>query len=428
MSISTRIKLLLSTFCSFFIFSEVNAQSSASTYSALGIGDFNNSGLTTNRGMGGLGISFGTGWSVNYMNPALSTRNTIFNFQAAFNYERIGVSSGETSELADGGGLSYVLMSLPINSGKSTLGMGINQLTSVNYNLLVSGQVAGTDFNSLNRIDGVGGVSEAYLSTGFLVAKNLSLGIHGSYLFGSTIRTNQLSLLDESGNPIGISSELFQRFSVSDFAVKGGAHYFFKAGSKNNIHIGAIYQAFGNINGKEFAKTGNFGEASRPDGDGEVISDDVPGSVYVPNRIGFGVSFEKINKFVIGLEGQYHQLSQFRSFDGNTEELGDSFTISLGGQLTPDFGAVDNLFKRTTYRLGLEYQQTPYILSSIQVQDIGINFGGSVPINSLSLTNFAIKLGTRGTTENGLIRENYVNFSLGFSLNDNTWFYKRVFE
>jgi hypothetical protein len=27
-----------------------------------------------------------------------------------------------------------------------------------------------------------------------------------------------------------------------------------------------------------------------------------------------------------------------------------------------------------------------------------------------------------------LIRENYVNFTLGFSLNDNTWFYKRVFE
>ncbi|WP_009032999.1 hypothetical protein [Indibacter alkaliphilus] len=427
MSISNRIKIL-SIICSFFIISEVFPQSSASTYSALGIGDFNNSGLTTNRGMGGLGISFGTGWSVNYINPALSTRNTIFNFQAALNYERINVSSGEDSELVDGGGLSYVLMSLPVNSGKSTIGLGINQVTSVNYNLVVSGQVLGTDFNSLNRVEGIGGISEAYLSYGFVVAKNLSLGVQGSYLFGSTIRTNQLTLLDESGTPIGISSELYQRFSVSDFALKGGAHYYFKAGSKNNIHLGAIYQAYGNINGKEFAKTGNFGEASRPDSDGNIISDNVAGSVYIPHNIGFGVTFEKINKFVIGLEGQYHQLSQYRGFDGGTGELSDSFKLTLGGQLTPDFGAVDNIFKRSTYRFGIEYQQTPYILANIQVEDIGINFGGSVPINSLSLTNYAIKIGTRGTTENGLIRENYINFSLGFSLNDNTWFYKRVFE
>jgi hypothetical protein len=67
-------------------------------------------------------------------------------------------------------------------------------------------------------------------------------------------------------------------------------------------------------------------------------------------------------------------------------------------------------------------------VANTQIDDLGINFGGSLPINSLSLVNFAVKFGRRGTTDNGLIRENYVNFSLGFSLNDNTWFYKRVFE
>jgi hypothetical protein len=40
----------------------------------------------------------------------------------------------------------------------------------------------------------------------------------------------------------------------------------------------------------------------------------------------------------------------------------------------------------------------------------------------------ALKVGQRGTLDAGLIRENYVNFTLGFSLNDNSWFYKRVFE
>nr|HAD51072.1 hypothetical protein [Algoriphagus sp.] len=84
--------------------------------------------------------------------------------------------------------------------------------------------------------------------------------------------------------------------------------------------------------------------------------------------------------------------------------------------------------KRGTYRVGLEFLQTPYYINQTTINDLGINFGASIPVNQLSLMNLAVKVGQRGTTSAGLIRENYVNFTLGFSLNDNTWFYKRVFE
>jgi hypothetical protein len=60
--------------------------------------------------------------------------------------------------------------------------------------------------------------------------------------------------------------------------------------------------------------------------------------------------------------------------------------------------------------------------------NIGINFGTFIPVNNLSLMNMAMKVGRRGTANNGLIREAYFNFTLGFSLNDNSWFYKQVFE
>ena len=427
MSITNRFRLL-GAICTFFIYTNAYPQSSASTYSALGLGEFNNSGFTQNQGMGGLGISFGTGWGINYMNPALSTRNTIFNFQTAFNYERLNVSSSTESQTVDGGGLSYVGVSLPINSGKSSLGLGVNQVTSVNYSIVVDGQVTNSDLTSLNRIDGEGGISEAYISTGFVLAKNLSLGIQGSYLFGSTIRTNQLTLLNEENNPIGASTEFYERFTVSDVTFKGGLHYYFKLGTKSNLHIGAIYHAYGAINGKEFAKVAEFGQASGPDTEGDIIRNNERGDVFIPKKIGYGVTYEKINKFVIGLEAQMQEFSQYRSFGGNLGNLGNSYRAALGGQITPDYAAVDNLFKRSTYRLGVHYEQTPYIVNQTQITDLGINFGGSIPINNLSLMNFAIKVGSRGTINNGLIRENYLGLSLGFSLNDNTWFYKRVFE
>ncbi|HCB45634.1 MAG TPA: hypothetical protein DEQ87_12960 [Algoriphagus sp.] len=419
---------LLGVCCTFILFSEAQAQSSASTYSALGIGEFNYSGLTQNQGMGGLGISFGTGWNANVVNPALQTRNTIFNFQTSLNYRRINASNGSQSSDVDGGGLSYIALSLPFKPGKLTMGMGLNQVTSVNYDLQISSMVNNAEIEAVNNINGDGGISEAYISAGYLLAKNLSIGVHGSYLFGSTIRKNQLTLFNENGTQVGSTSEYYERLTISDVALKFGTHYYFKVGEKSNLHVGAIYQGLGDVNGSAFAKLAAFGEASDPDTEGDLILDNEKGSIYIPSRYGFGVSYERVNKYVIGLEGQYQNFSDFRNFLGDPLELREAIKLGLGFQIVPDFMSVDNNLKRGTYRVGLEFLQTPYYINQTTINDLGINFGASIPVNQLSLMNLAVKVGQRGTTSAGLIRENYVNFTLGFSLNDNTWFYKRVFE
>jgi hypothetical protein len=202
----------------------------------------------------------------------------------------------------------------------------------------------------------------------------------------------------------------------------------FKASSKSNIHLGAIYQKLGNVNGTAFAKLASIGQASRPNSDGDLIADNQKGSIYIPNRYGFGITYEKNNKFAVGLEGQYQDFADYRNFFGDPLTLQANKKVGLGVQFVPDFQSFDNLLKRATYRVGLEWNQTPYLLNQTSINDIGINFGTSIPVNTLSLINFAIKAGQRGTLDNGLIRESYVNFTFGLSLNDNSWFYKRTFE
>jgi hypothetical protein len=425
----SKIKLqLLGVLCTLFLYTEAQAQSSASTYSALGIGEFNYSGLTNNQAMGGLGISFGSAWNPNVVNPALSTKNTIFNFEASLNYKKIAADNGTETSDVDGGGLSYIAFSLPVKINKATVGLGLNQITSVNYRLRIESTVSNAEIKALNAIRGDGGISEAYLSYGMVVAKNLSLGIQGSYLFGSTIRTNQLALFDGEGSQVGITTEYYERLTVSDVGFKAGAYYFLPLNDKSKLHLGAIYQQLGDVSGKAFAKLGSFGQASDPDSDGDLIANDEPGSIYIPNRLGFGVSYEKNNKFVIGLEGQYQDFKKYRSLLDDPLQLKEAIKVGLGFQIIPDYAAIDNGLKRGTYRVGLEYQQTPYYLNETNINDLGINFGASLPVNQLSLLNFAVKVGQRGTTNNGLIKESYVNFTLGLSLNDNSWFYKRVFE
>jgi len=404
------------------------AQNSSSTYSALGIGEFNYGGQIQNQGMGGLGISFGTGWNANTVNPALTTRNTIFNFQASLNYKRINVANSTKNSLVDGGGLSYIAISLPVKSGKFTSGLGLGQISSINYQLKVDSPVNNSNLTASNNLKGDGGISEAYLNFGYLLAKNLSIGVHGSYLFGSSIRSNQLIVYDKGGVEVGRASEYYERVTVSDVALKFGAHYLFKASEKSNIHLGAIYQKFGDVNGTAFAKLAAIGQANSLKTDGDLIANNQRGSIYLPNRYGFGVSYEKINKFVFGLEGQYQDFSTFRNFFGDPLSLQAAQKVGLGFQVVPDFMDFDNLLNRATYRMGLEWMQTPYYINQTTINDFGISFGTSLPVNQLSLLNLGFKVGSRGTLDKGLIRENYVNFTLGLSLNDNSWFYKRVFE
>ena len=418
----------LGVLCTLFLVSGAFGQNSSSTYSALGIGEFNYSGLTHNQGMGGLGISYGTGWHANVVNPALTTQNTVFNFQAAFNYDRNNVNNGSETSLVDGGGLSYIALSLPIKSGKFTAGMGLGQITSVNYRLQVSSEVDNSDYIATNFLTGNGGISEAYLNFGFKLVKNLSIGVHGSYLFGSTIRNNQLIVYSEDFVEVGTPSEYYERLTVSDLGFKAGLHYMIETSDKSNIHLGAIYQKLGDVKGTAFAKLAGIGEANDPDSDGDLIANNETGSIYIPNRYGFGVSYEKMNKFAIGLEGQLQDFADYRNFFGDPLNLQAARKVGLGFQIVPDYLNFDNIMKRATYRFGLEWMQTPYMLNDINVNDIGINFGTSIPVNQLSLVNFAVKVGQRGSLDNGMIRESYVNFTLGFSLNDNSWFYKRVFE
>jgi len=427
MSIKTRLQLI-GVFCAFFIFNQVKGQIGSSTYSSIGIGDMNNSGLTQNQAMGGLGISYGDAWSVNQVNPALSVKNNVFNFQAAFNYKRFAAETENSSSTLDGGGLSYVAISLPIKPRKWTVGLGLNQISSVDYEHLITSPVVNSDLNSINRINGNGGISEVYLSSGFELLKNLNLGVQGSYVFGATIRRQQVSLENEDGVPTGIASEYYERLSLNDFSFKTGLHYAARTGESSRLNFGAIYHLFGNINAKQYAKMADFGEAEDPDSNGQLIYNNEKGEIYLPNKLGYGVSFEKINKFVIGLEAQHQDFRDYKSFIGTNPGLGESFKVSFGGQFVPDIYSLESVFMRSTFRAGIEFEQTPYLINQNKVNDIGINFGASIPMNSLSLLNLAVKLGQRGTTDNGLVQENYMKVSLGFSINDNSWFYKKVFE
>ena len=147
------------------------------------------------------------------------------------------------------------------------------------------------------------------------------------------------------------------------------------------------------VNGREFAKVAESGQASIPNSDGDVIADNVSGNVFIPAKLGYGVTYEKINKFAVGVEAQFQDFSSFRAFNASSPSgnMGKAFKFSLGGQYIPNAFSLESLLSRSTIRAGIEYERLPFQVNQKNVDDIGINFGTSIPIYSMSLLNLALK-------------------------------------
>ncbi len=119
--------------------------------------------------------------------------------------------------------------------------------------------------------------------------------------------------------------------------------------------------------------------------------------------------------------------NNFRNFNGSNGDMVNSYRIGLGGEYTPEISSIDSYFKRITYRMGFNYENTPFQINDEQVRDFGINFGISLPVSRFSSLDMAFRLGQRGAISNDLIREDYFRVFLGVTFNDK-WFQRRKFD
>ena len=126
-------------------------------------------------------------------------------------------------------------------------------------------------------------------------------------------------------------------------------------------------------------------------------------------------------------------MGQWKNYrEGNVNpELQNSMGIALGGQITPDISAVGNYFKLIDYRFGLKYDKTYINYKNNDIKQMALTFGLGLPLQPNRSTfykiNLGAELGQRGTLNNNLVRERYVNIFLGFTMNDQ-WFQKYRFD
>ncbi|HKK10576.1 MAG TPA: hypothetical protein VJ939_07040, partial [Bacteroidales bacterium] len=158
-----------------------------------------------------------------------------------------------------------------------------------------------------------------------------------------------------------------------------------------------------------------------------VNNPDKKGQITLPTSFGTGITLQKNNNLKFGIDYRWDQWHEFKAF-GVSDSLQNSNYLAVGAEILPNHNVLSSYFKKIKYRFGFHYANTNLQINNTQLSEIGIAFGLGMPIKSSgSSINIGAEIGRRGTTDNSLIKENYVKFTLGISIFER-WFIKRKYQ
>jgi len=393
-----------------------------SPYSRYGIGNLQNRNNVSLSSMGGLNKSIGGNTILNHENPATySLLDTLaFVFDAALFSNSSILKSSSTSITNNNTSLSYFTIGFSIIK-KIKSSFGILPYSDIGYTM-IDKQNNPSIGTATYIYEGDGGLTKIYGGLSFQILKNLSIGANASYVFGNIWRTRKI----EFDTLYAFNTLNKTTNHISGFMFDFGAIFTPKISEDKQLNIGLTYSLNSKLKSTDeiFSATYVLNTS-----DEEVMRDTVElyenagGEISIPQKAGFGISFEKPNKYLIGVDVEWQNWRNYKLF-GESDSLQNSLMINVGGMFSPNPQG-SSIFKRAKYRLGFKYVKSYLELKNTQINDMSISAGISLPIRkSMNSINIGFEIGQFGTINNNLIRINYYNIQIGIQFYER-WFYRR---
>ncbi|NEU10312.1 hypothetical protein GZH53_18455 [Flavihumibacter sp. R14] len=416
-----------------FLLSTVSAtaqNTSSSPYSQFGLGELRSLLLPQNKATG-LSNGFrkpGPYSNINLSNPASYSAIQLTTFDIGLTTDLRQLSKGDISENSFNATLNHLAIGVPVNA-KSAISFGLLPVSLTGYEYKNSGTVAGSKVDYI--YSGDGGLSKAYLGYGFGIGKNLNFGFNAGYLFGNIKHKRSAEFPEDLG---ALNSRIEEGKSVSGLSFDYGLQYEGNLSKTTKLVIGYSGNAGSDLTSKNVTTTTrytkDFSVGNESPALDTTFTEGETKKLHLPLSHSFGFAFQKTDYWLVGADVSYARWSDFRS---GTDDpgLNDTYGFAVGGQFTPDPTSVSNYFKLVEYRFGFKYDKTYVNINNYDIDQYGLTFGLGLPLQSNRSTfyrvNFAAEIGQRGTLENNLIRERYLNLTLGFTMNDR-WFIKPKFD
>jgi hypothetical protein len=383
--------------------------------------------------MGGTSFGIRSSSFVNHSNPASYTSfdTTSFVFEGGVYTQSTTLKTVSASQKSGYSSIGSVLFGFPITK-RLKASFGLMPFTSVGYKIADNSKLtitpdSTTDVNIV--YDGSGGINKVYMGFGYYVTNNLSIGVNADYLFG-TIRRNSTSNFTDLLYANSYRQTTTIKFN--DFNFNFGLQYVANLKKNQHLTLGFVYTPAMNIRASSDTVV-NMVSLSDPETIIYQINQSslLNGKIGMPKSIGGGFALEKDDKYLIAADVYWQNWAKLNMF-GKEDSLKNTLRASFGVQITPNANDFNNYFKRVKYRFGVAYSQSYLQLYGRQLSDFGVSFGAGFPVRksqtdiSKGMVNVGIEIGQRGTTELGLIKENYFRFTLSMDIYD-FWFRKQKY-
>ena len=419
-----------------------------SPYSRFGVGDLVPEQFAAATGMGGLSAAYQPLIGLNLVNPASYASLRVASFQVGARGGRTNLTDAQGREgTIYSGNLNSLALGFPLRNPNNAIFDGKEKLFKMgmafaltpysrsNYELQNQTTSPATGEAITETFVGTGSTYRLQGGWGFNY-KNWSGGFNLGYFFGSLDNQRTVEFNEAVGNA-------FDANFVDDVSF-GGAHY--RLGAQYRLYLGdpdpnaaegvesrresLVFGLYGNGN-TDFTATANqlyVGEGGPAGRDTIFSSEGAERAGKLPGQIGFGVHYERLNKLRLGLEYVHTGWQDYLN-EARPETLKNSYRLALGVEYIPNLASYNRYRDRIHYRAGAYYGTDPRG-GPTELTELGISIGLGLPIQrrnqATSFVDLALEIGRFGNEE--LLEQNYIRMSVGFSLNDNSWFLNRKFN
>jgi hypothetical protein len=396
-------------------------------YSRYGIGETLSGTSVAQKGAAGASLGVSAPFSINTENPASYAALRLTTFEGAVSGGTRSIVSGSNTYQTGTATLSYLRVGFPLANNRAGLVFGLEPMSRVYYNLSDTGTSTGLG-NTSNTFNGLGGLNQAFAGAAGEY-KDFRIGVNVGYVFGN---------FDEA-----ISRQYYQTDSASTFGSEfannvkvGGLHY--KVGAQYLIPIkklialrlggtATLQQSLG------AERNTTWNSVRFINGGGTVIDTAFAalgekGRMQLPLSYGGGFQLLNGTQWAINADITGTRWTDYRLFDQKDSVGGTTYKFALGGEYTPQAANSFKYLQRITYRAGFVYGADPYVIRGEHPTTVMGTLGVSLPFKrTTDRLHLALEFGRRTSKTEGAIRENFVRFSLGLSLNDK-WFVKRRYD
>ncbi len=409
------------------------ADGAYSPYSIFGVGNINNNSSAYHQSMAGIGIANRNNRYMNLINPAAITARDSLSFMSDFSLRadnRI-FRQGDNISANNIVNINNFAISFPLwkNTGMS-LGIMPYSDTGFDFSFIYTDNSNILNGQPVFNAEGAGSIYKAFVGGAVTLFRKLSLGAELDIYFGNVEKNFNTTFNDASYNSVTNNTSL----QTNALGGKFGLQYEENIGNNLKLTVGATYSTGADMKGY-YTDTRLTGTVVTDTLYYKADTLGITKKVRLASEVGVGVSLRNPGKWMA--EFNYTRSDWTNSgieyLSGYSENYNPfrttvSQAFRAGFEYTPNMNDIRYYFNRATYRVGAYHKNEYYLLNGHQINSTALTFGVTLPVyrwyNGVTL---GVELGQRASVSNNLIRERFINFSIGFNIFD-IWFQKPRYE